>query len=152
MKLLLLILLFPSLLQAQSLAVSKDSSVTVVANDPRITLFYTGKFKIDSTPTHRGGSGFQDVYEIYGRPKSKITAVVKFDTLGGWHLVSDTAKGRWNPTSAMYLYEVRQYEHFYYTKDMKTEDKYITSWINPKHIKWLDSNHKPFYLKVWAIQ
>jgi len=70
----------------------------------------------------------------------------KYDTIGGWHLVSDTAKGRWNPVSAMYLHEVRIYKNRYM---QIIKDKFTAIGGEPVHFQWLDGNKKPIKIKVW---
>lgn len=148
MKYFLFILLFPSLLQAQSIAVSKDTSVWITSGDSRITVKYAGQSKDDDTL--RVGFGIS-IYPdtVFGK------SIIKYDTIGGWHLVSDTSKG-WNPASAMYLFEVRVYRGKWIdksggpNKEGAQSTMAIGNWdVIPEHFKWLDSNKKPFNLKVW---
>jgi len=126
MKYLFFLLLIPSFIQAQSKAYNPDSTVWVETNDKRIILSYIKQFGYDQELSSHG-------------PRLE-----KYDTIGGWHLVSDTARDHWNPTYAVYLYEVRAYE-----------DQIINitgaphQFSIPVHFKWLDKNKKPITLKVW---
>jgi len=127
MKLLFFLLLIPSFIQAQSKASNPDSTVWVETNDPRIILAYLRQSKDD-----------QELYSHGPR-------LEKYDTIGAWHLVSDTARDHWNPAYALYLYEVREYQLFGYG-GMKNENPV---WVSPHHFKWLDRNKKPITIKVW---
>lgn len=149
MKYLLLILLFPSLLEAQSKAISKDKTVEISTTDPNIILGYIGHSKVDEDPYRKGGADVDAIYQMNGKGYTfnKDRRSNKLDTLGGWHLVSDTSKG-WNPVSAMYLYEIRANV---YTRVVNGKVDVLPVPI-VAHYKWLDSNHKLFYLKVWATQ
>lgn len=147
MKYLLLILLFPSLLEAQSRAVSKDKTVEISTTDTNIILAYIGHSK-DTAQWVDGGSGNSSMGGAcsgYGYEKNSTKA--KYDTIAGWHLVSDTLKG-WNPASAIYLYDIRIYVF------SRIIDGKVDVLPSPLivHYKWLDSNKKPFNLKVWATQ
>lgn len=119
MRYLLLLLLFPITVWSQNgpmIARAGDSSFSVELISPDTNLV-----------------------KVYPIEKSK------YDTIGGWHLVSDTLKGHWNPTSAMYLYEVRVYKSEIRTENMD----YNYQYERPYHHLWLDSNKKPIKLKVW---
>lgn len=145
MKYLLLILLFPSLLQAQSKAISEDKTVEVTTSNPNIILEYIGYSEDEYLQLVAGKLGVP-LMSSGKRYTDSITSVPrsKFDTIGAWHLVSDTSKG-WNPVSAMYLYEVRLYKS-YEAVDFSSQRGIHSI---PTHYKWLDSNKKPIYLKVW---
>lgn len=148
MKYLLLILLSPSLLQAQSKAISKDKTVEISTMDPNIMLEYMGHSE-DAGMTVNFASfanaKMDDVCGGYGYNKG--VTKTKYDTIGGWYLVSDTSKG-WNPVSAMYLYEIIKYTPT--ISGNRKEDGW--PFAIPEHYRWLDSNKKPIYLKVWQAQ
>src|SRR5690242_13814028 len=69
--------------------------------------FDTSKVKVYRSTLYL--AGFTKGYganETFPRYSTLLMSKYAMDTIGAWHLVSDTAKGHWNPVSAMYLYEV----------------------------------------------
>lgn len=112
------------------------------------------KINLDDVPKREVWQRPEDMspaqYPFYQRDRPK------YDTIGGWHLVSDTVRnsspsdygggGYINAVHAEYLYEVREYIKGNWIVDERGN---AAGPVVPHHHLWLDSNKKPIKLKVW---
>lgn len=150
---------------------------TAVQGDPSFSVYLTSD-DTSKVKVYNGGSGMIDAYTVFPLLEGKAhfplftvfswntinypviwtdppepSYTLKYDTIGGWHLVaaSDTVRGWFLPVGFVYLYEVRVYKPEGWTS-LKTGEV-ITQWINPKHFRWLDYNKQPFkFLVIDEIQ
>ncbi len=154
MRILLLILLLPCMVNAQKFHVTYD--------DPTLCKCLVGVFQygIESfDKTKRGYIRFDSMFKTTDTLLYKdnlfyfkggrinyydlhLSDIVKYDTIGLiWRIVSDTSHNAVLPALSMQLYEVIQRIHKY-----RLDEGLVNSY---KHIKWLDINKQPLNLKVW---